>query len=274
MFLLLQSNFTAVHSPGIGLFSIRKRIFRFVPTGLVPRHHIIESTEFNGISNQYAFGVVKGAPIGRVFHRFTPCACEFCMVGSFVHCLNVDFQGAWSERFLTVTENVQPTIKEQIEADIEHLLDSYRRSELSPFFVMYVKKGCDSPMIAMLTSQSVWNNRSVKAYLLQHNQPVPKGQFNDTAVRVPKSSGLCATRGCNCLKQHMEKLDKHLILNILVEEKKEGRDTVLRSVFAKDEQFKDQRDYSVFHLPKSQMKFLIDFNSRRIDTVGDLRMYV
>ena len=274
VFLWLQSNFTAVHSPGIGLFSIRKRIFRFVPTGLVPRHHIIESTEFNGISNQYAFGVVKGAPIGRVFHRFTPCACEFCMVGSFVHCLNVDFQGAWSERFLTVTENVQPTIKEQIEADIEHLLDSYRRSELSPFFVMYVKKGCDSPMIAMLTSQSVWNNRSVKAYLLQHNQPVPKGQFNDTAVRVPKSSGLCATRGCNCLKQHMEKLDKHLILNILVEEKKEGRDTVLRSVFAKDEQFKDQRDYSVFHLPKSQMKFLIDFNSRRIDTVGDLRMYV
>ena len=132
------------------------------------------------------------------------------MVGSFVHCLNVDFQGAWSERFLTVTENVQPTIKEQIEADIEHLLDSYRRSELSPFFVMYVKKGCDSPMIAMLTSQSVWNNRSFKAYLLQHNQP----------VRVPKSSGLCATCGCNCLKQHMEKLDKHLILNILVEEKK------------------------------------------------------
>ena len=129
-------------------------------------------------------------------------------------------------------------------------------------------------MIAMLTSQSVWNNRSVKAYLLQHNHPVPKGQFNDTAVRVPKPSGLCATRGCNCQKQHMEKLDKHLILNILVEEKKEGRDTVLRSVFAKDEQFKDQRDYSVFHLPKSQMKFLIDFNSRRIDTVGDLRMYV
>jgi len=68
------------------------------------------------------------------------------MVGSFVHCLNVDFQGAWSERFLTVTENVQPTIKEQIEADIEHLLDSYRRSELSPIFVMYVKKECDSPL--------------------------------------------------------------------------------------------------------------------------------
>ena len=75
-----------------------------------------------------------------------------------------------SERFLTATENVQPTIQEQIEADIEHLLDSYRRSKISPFFVMYVKKGCDSPMIAMLTSQSVWNNRSVKAYLLQASQ--------------------------------------------------------------------------------------------------------
>ena len=105
---------------------------------------------------------------------------------------------------------------------------------------MYVKKGCDSPMIAMLISQSVWNNRSVKAYLLQHNQPVPKGQFNDTAVRVPKSSGLCATRGCNCLKQHMEKLDNDLFLNILVEEKQEGRDTVLSCIFAKDDQFKEQ----------------------------------
>jgi len=102
VFLWLQSNFTAVHSPGIGLFSIRKRIFRFVPTGLVPRHHIIESTEFNGISNQYAFGVVKGAPIGRVFHRFIPSDCELNMVGSF---------------------------KEQLKADIEDLLDTYRWSQ-------------------------------------------------------------------------------------------------------------------------------------------------
>ena len=89
---------------------------------------------------------------------------------------------------------------------------------------MYLKKGCDSPCIAMLTSQSVWKNRSVKAYLLPHNQPVPPGQFNDTSVRVPKNSGLCATRGCNCFKQHMEKLDKRLILNVLVEEK-QGCDT-------------------------------------------------
>ena len=64
------------------------------------------------------------------------------------------------------------------------------------------------------------------------------------------------------------------MLNILVEEKQDGRDTGLRSVFAKDDQCEDQKDYSVFHLPKSQMQFLTIFNSRRIDTVGDLRMYV
>ena len=46
VYLWLQAHFTAVHSPGTGLFSIRKRIFRFVPTGLVPRHHIVDSTEF------------------------------------------------------------------------------------------------------------------------------------------------------------------------------------------------------------------------------------
>ena len=61
VYLWLQQNFTAVHSPGTGLFAIRKRIFRFVPTGIVPRHHIIDSTEFAGISNFYGFAVTKGA---------------------------------------------------------------------------------------------------------------------------------------------------------------------------------------------------------------------
>ena len=89
------------------------------------------------------------------------------MVGFFIPCL---------------TEHIQPTIKEQLEADIEALLDSYSNV-------------CEERMrlIAMLTSQSAWNNRSVKAYLLQHNQPAPKWQFNDTEVRVPKSSSLRAT---------------------------------------------------------------------------------
>ena len=217
---------------------------------------------------------MTGGHIGRVFHLFTPCDCEYCSVGSFNLCLNANFLGAWSDRILAVTENIQPTVKEEVEAEIDTLLDIYRRSQLSPFFVLYVRKGCDSPSVAMLTSQSVWNNRSVKAFILQHNIPVPTGEFNDTSVRVPKSSLLCASRGCNCLKQHMEKLDKKLILRILVKEKQDGRDTVLRSVFTKDDPYKDQKDYSVFHLPKSQMQFLTTFNSRRIDTVGDLRIHV
>jgi len=274
VYLWLQQNFTAVHSPGTGLFAIRKRIFRFVPTGIVPRHHIIDSTEFAGISNFYGFAVTKGAPIGRVFYRFTPCDCEACSVGSFHHCLNQDFLGCWSDRFLTVSEEVQPTIKEQLEADIDTLLESYRRSQLHPFFVMYVHKGCDSPSIAMFTADTIWNARSVKVFLLQHNTPVPPGQFNDTVVKVPKSNCLCSRRGCGCLKQHLKTLDKKKILHILVEEKKEGRDTVLRSVFVKDDKSKADKDFVLYHLPKSQMKFLTEFNDRRTKTVGDLSMYV
>ena len=44
---------------------------RHLTTGIVPRHHIIDSTEFAGISNFYGFAVTKGALIGRVFYRFT-----------------------------------------------------------------------------------------------------------------------------------------------------------------------------------------------------------
>ena len=72
------------------------------------------------------------------------------------------------------------------------------------------------------SSESVWNNRSMKVFLLQHNTPVPTGQFNGTAVRVPNNDLLCTRRGCRCLKQDLERLDKKLILNVLVEEKKEG----------------------------------------------------
>jgi len=60
----------------------------------------------------------------------------------------------------------------------------------------------------------------------------------------------------------------------LVEEKQDGRDTVVQSVFAKEDHYEDPKEYSVFHLPKSQMQFPTTFNSRRIDTVGDLRIYM
>ena len=114
----------------------------------------------------------------------------------------------------------------------------------------------------------------MKVFLLQHYTPVPPGQFNDTVVKVPKSNCLCSRRGCGCLKQHLKTLDKKKILHILVEEKKEGRDTVLRSVFVKDDKSKADKDFVLYHLPKSQMKFLTEFNDRRTQTVGDLSMYV
>ena len=70
------------------------------------------------------------------------------------------------------------------------------------------------------------------------------------------------------------KLDKRLIRNTMVTEKQEGRDTLLISVFAKDYQNKDNREYDIYHLLKTQIKFLTDFNSRRSDTTGDLRMHI
>ena len=85
----------------------------------------------------------------------------------------------------------------------------------------------------------------MKVFLLQHNTPVPTGQFNGTAVRVPNNDLLCTRRGCRCLKQDLERLDKKLILNVLVEKKKEGRDTLLRSILVKDDQCKHERDYVV-----------------------------
>ena len=71
----------------------------------------------------------------------------------------------------------------------------------------------------------------------------------------------------------MEKLDKRLIRNTMVTEKQEGRDTLLISVFAKDYQNKDNREYDIYHLLKTQIKFLTDFNSCRSDTTGDLRIH-
>ena len=83
---------------------------------------------------------------------------------------------------------------------LDILLHSYRHSQLHPFFVMYVQKGCDSPSIAMFIADTIWNARSVKVFLLQHNTPIPPRQFNDTVVRVPKHNLLCSRRGCMCLK--------------------------------------------------------------------------
>ena len=68
---------------------------------------------------------------------------------------------------------------------------------------------------------------------------------------------------------------KHILHNIiLVEEKEEGGETILNSVFAKDDKAKSERDFTISHLRKSQIHFLAEFNynERRINVVGDLRM--
>ena len=45
-------------------------------------------------------------------------------------------------------------------------------------------------------------------------------------------------------------------------------------MFAKDDKSKVDKDFVLYHLPKSQIKFLTEFNDRRTQTVGDLSMYV
>ena len=61
------------------------------------------------------------------------------------------------------------------------------------------------------------------------------------------------------------------ILQILVEEKEEVRGTILRSdsAFAKNKA-KSDLGFTIYHLPRSQIKFLAEFNEHRIIVVGDL----
>ena len=49
---------------------------------------------------------------------------------------------------------------------------------------------------------------------------------------------------------------------------------MLRSVFTKDDTTKAEKDFVVYHLPESQIKFLTEFNDRRTQAVADLSMYV
>ena len=65
---------------------------------------------------------------------------------------------------------IELAIKVQRVAEIDKLLVTFKKV-FSAFtiFVLYVKKGCDSPSVVMLTLQSVWNNGSVKAFILKHN---------------------------------------------------------------------------------------------------------
>jgi hypothetical protein len=275
VYLWLQENFTEIKSPDTGLFSIRKRIFRYVPTGHVPRHRCIDSSAFPGISETYAFAVTKGIPVGKVFHRFCSCHCESCMLGSFARCENEAFLGVWGVKYLEVVEAPEPPLKDVVETEIHQKLESYRPlDDLFPFYVMFVNRGCFSPSIAMLTKNKVFNNASIKVFILEHLKEIPEGQFNDTVVKVPNNECLCAKRRCNCTKQHLQTLSKKDILNILVEETQTKDGIVCKSVLSKLKQKTDLREkYTVWHVPEQHNKFITDFNERRIKIRGDLRVF-
>lgn len=226
IYLWLQQNFTAVKNPGTGMFSIRKRIFRFVPVGRIPRHHIVQSSEFRGISDFYGFGVNKGGIHGKVYHRFCPCSCEYCNTGDFELCENQRFLGPWLTTYLTVTEQILPSIKEQLEADIQDALESYKESQLCPFFVMYVNLDCPSPCFALINKDTVWNNRFLN-YLLQHNATVSPGQsilirYCTFLQHFVRQTSLCLP------KHHLEKLDKNLIMYRLKRKYKERKRTYVQ----------------------------------------------
>jgi hypothetical protein len=218
VYLWLQENFTEIKSPDTGLFSIRKRIFRYVPTGLVPRHRCIDSSAFPGISETYAFAVTKGIPVGKVFHRFCSCHCESCMLGSFARCENEAFLGVWGVKYLEVVEAPEPPLKDVVETEIHQKLESYRPlDDLFPFYVVFVNSGCFSLTFAY--KKYILQQCFHQDFHLEHIKEIPEGQLNDTVVKVPNNDFLCAKRRNYCTKQRLQALSKKNIFNIEVEKK-------------------------------------------------------
>ena len=64
-----------------------------------------------------------------------------------------------------------------------------------------------------------------------------------TQDSVPRETALA--------QKHLQKLDKKHIFQIAVEEKKEGAETILRSVLCRDDLVLSQTGYTVLHIPKS-----------------------
>ena len=121
-----------------GLSSNWKRIFQIKLFGfsqkLLPSKPLIKlfqqelsqdltsSNPQNLLVYQYTFAVVTGI----ILVKFFICLLHVTVssaVCSFNLCLNANFLGAWSDRILAVTENIQPTVKEELEAEIDTWLD-------------------------------------------------------------------------------------------------------------------------------------------------------
>ena len=105
---------------------------------------------------------------------------------------------------------------------------------------MYVDSDCLSPSFALINQETVKFGttdlcRATARPVKRHNNAVPNS--------VPRETALA--------QKHLQKLDKKHIIKIAVEEKKEGAETILRSVLCKDDLVLSQTRYTVLHIPKS-----------------------
>jgi hypothetical protein len=228
IYLWLRDNYSNVANPGESTYSYRKRHFRFVPNGMVPRHHAIEASDFKGISNFYNFAIRKEDPIGTIHARFAPDACGACLEGDLWACENLEFLGGWEQHFIEVVRDVDPSPKEDILELVSQKLAAIREAKVAPFFIMYVEKNCPSPSIAMVTADSRLFLRQISVYALKHHQKISPNQFNETKVQLVH---VCQRRltQCNCNKLHKTNLSLEQVLQICVVEK----GGIFKSVFAK-----------------------------------------
>ena len=103
---------------------------------------------------------------------------------------------------------------------------------------MYVDSDCLSPLFALINQDTVGTTdlcRATARPVQRHNNAVPNS--------VPRETALA--------QKHLQKLDKKHIFQIAVEEKKEGAETILRSVLCRDDLVLSQTGYTVLHIPKS-----------------------
>ena len=104
---------------------------------------------------------------------------------------------------------------------------------------MCVSRECPSPSFALINQDTIWNTRSLKVYLLEHDSPVPEGQFDDTSIHVdPTPTQTMLKEKLSLSKNSSPKLDKK---DIAVEEKTDGAETTLHSIMCRDDSFTQQR---------------------------------
>ena len=70
----------------------------------------------------------------------------------------------------------------------------------------------------------------------------------------------------------MQRIDKKDILKILAKEIEQGKETILRLLFAKDDKAKRERNFTIYCLLKSQIKFLTEFDQCTISVIDDHRI--